>query len=177
MADTLSAPTLKRQEPQEKRHPVGLGFQTLLALTNAAAWMAIIPLYQLCLPLQVEERDSLYKESELAFVTFLAGITALVAQPLAGPFSNRTKGCWGCRRPWLLLGTGLTVSAMLLLANAHSVLALTLHKSRPRNQHGARVYDPIHLHFCVSCYPTSSCRYAISSIRNNWKAEDYLLPH
>ncbi|GLK15606.1 MFS transporter [Herbiconiux flava] len=62
----------------------------------------------------------------LAFVTVCGAIASLVANPVFGFLSDRTRGRWGRRRPWLLAGVAGGWVASLLVVNAQSVAGLTL---------------------------------------------------
>lgn len=45
------------------------------------------------------------KNTYLGGMTFAGLIVAMIIQPLAGAFSDRTQSRWGRRRPWMLVGT------------------------------------------------------------------------
>jgi MFS family permease len=62
----------------------------------------------------------------LAFVTVCGAIASLVANPVFGFLSDRTRGRWGRRRPWLLAGVAGGWVASLMVVNAPSVAGLTL---------------------------------------------------
>jgi Na+/melibiose symporter-like transporter len=62
----------------------------------------------------------------LAFVTVCGAIASLVANPMFGFLSDRTRGRWGRRRPWLLAGVAGGWVASLMVVNAQSVAGLTL---------------------------------------------------
>ncbi len=111
-------------ETQSK--PVSLGFQLLLSLANTAIWLAIIPLQQFLLPLQVSAIDPANKVSTLSLILSVSGITAVIAQPIVGAMSDRTTSRFGRRRIWIALGVILSVAVILLIANTHSVIALTV---------------------------------------------------
>lgn len=109
---------------QSEKKPVRLGFQLLLSLSNTVIWLAIIPLQQLLIPLQVSTIDPLNKVSTLSFILFMTGITGVIAQPIVGALSDRTTLRFGRRRTWIVIGVILSVLTLLTLANAHSVVAL-----------------------------------------------------
>lgn len=111
---------------QTEKKPVSLGFQLLLSLANTVIWLAIIPLQQLLIPSQAAAIDPAHKVSTLSFVLFMTGITGVIAQPIVGALSDRTTFRLGKRRTWIVAGLVLTVVTLLLLANAHSVIALAL---------------------------------------------------
>ncbi|GCE17326.1 MFS transporter [Dictyobacter kobayashii] len=127
---TTGAESLQGNEAQNLQSgptkPVKLPFQLLLSLANTVVWLSIIPLQQLLLPNQVAAIDPKNKVAMLSLVLSLSGITSVIAQPLAGAFSDRTTSRFGRRRPWILAGLMLTVISMVLLANAHSIIALVI---------------------------------------------------
>ena len=101
-------------------------FQLLLSLANVVVWLSIIPLYQLLLPAQVAVLDPRNKISTLSFIIFIAGVTSVLAQPLAGAFSDRTASRFGRRRPWIVGGMLLVVIALLFMANAPNIPLLAV---------------------------------------------------
>ncbi len=115
-ADVEQAPT----------KPVTPLFQLLLSLANVVVWLSIIPLYQLLLPAQVAVLDPKNKISTLSFIIFIAGVTSVLAQPIAGAFSDRTTSRFGRRRPWIVGGMLLVVISLLLLANAPNIPLLAI---------------------------------------------------
>ncbi len=111
------------QEPTER---VGLGFQVLFGLANAALTLAVIPILTILIPAQVALIDSANAADNLALVLPLGAIGALIGNPLSGALSDRTTSRFGRRRPWILLGTLATAAGLALLANSHSVVWLAL---------------------------------------------------
>ncbi len=111
---------------QEQKQPVTLGFQLLLSLANVAVWLAIIPLQQLLLPLQISVIDPANKVSGLSLILFATGITGTIAPPLVGAWSDRTTSRFGRRRTWIIVGMVLTILTFILMANANSIAALAI---------------------------------------------------
>lgn len=64
------------------------------------------------------------KETNLAIISFVAGIFALVSTPLWGALSDRTRSRWGRRTPWITLGLVVITVTMLLSGFAWSLPAL-----------------------------------------------------
>jgi solute carrier family 45 protein 1/2/4 len=63
-------------------------------------------------------------KSSMAAV-FLAGpLSGLVVQPLMGALADNSTSRFGRRRPYMLLGTGICVVAMLLLGFTRGVAAV-----------------------------------------------------
>jgi MFS family permease len=78
------------------------------------------------LPLQVEGLDAAHKVALLGTITGIAGVIALIANPLAGALSDRTTSRFGRRRPWLLIGVILTPVSLLLMMSANSIAVLVI---------------------------------------------------
>jgi MFS family permease len=112
--EALQAPTQK----------VGIGFM----ITLTAAAMSLFVLYAgigaLLLPYQVGLLAPTSKVVVLGLFTGIAVLVALVANPLAGAFSDRTTSRFGRRRPWILVGGLLTVMGLLFMWQARSLTFL-----------------------------------------------------
>ncbi|WP_125773744.1 MFS transporter [Antribacter gilvus] len=66
---------------------------------------------------QVQDLDAANKEHNLAIVATVGAIAALLAQPIAGTVSDRTRSRLGRRAPWMIAGAvvgGLALGAMAL---------------------------------------------------------------
>jgi MFS family permease len=103
-------------EPTKK---VSGGWIALFATAWLGIWMAQLTPIQLLLPKQVEEQldAASWIDNVVAFgiISAIAGVCALVAFPLSGALSDRTRSRYGRRRPWILGGTILFAVALLLL--------------------------------------------------------------
>src|SRR5579859_3733925 len=98
---------------------VSLGFQLLLCLANMACWICVLPVGLILLPTQIAALDPVHKISNLALITAVGALAALITNPIAGALSDRTTSPLGRRKPWLIAGTLL--SALTLVAMAHTV--------------------------------------------------------
>jgi MFS family permease len=78
------------------------------------------------LPNIVAGIDEAGKVGNLAFVTTIAFVANIFAQPLAGAFSDATRSRFGRRTPWMVGGALLTSGFLLGLPLAQSVLAVAL---------------------------------------------------
>jgi Na+/melibiose symporter-like transporter len=58
------------------------------------------------------------KNTYLGGMTFTGLILAMAIQPLAGALSDRTRSRWGRRRPWMVLGTLLSLAFLAAMALA-----------------------------------------------------------
>jgi MFS family permease len=88
-------------EPQDK---VGLPFMVAYVVAFFTMWMAILTPVVVSFALRVEQIDPANKEANLSFILGIGAIVALVANPVAGYFSDRTTSSFGMRRPWMLGG-------------------------------------------------------------------------
>ncbi|MDQ2699005.1 MAG: MFS transporter, partial [Actinomycetota bacterium] len=99
---------------------VGAGWFTLFTLAWLAIWTAQLTPVQLLLPLQLDTPDD--ASGWIAGVVYsglvlgIGGIVAIVALPIAGSLSDRTRGRWGRRRPWAVGGSLLAAASLVALA-------------------------------------------------------------
>ncbi|MHA6617819.1 MFS transporter [Pseudonocardia sp. DLS-67] len=96
----------------------------------ALAWIGLYaglfgPL-QVLLPQQVEALAPTDKEAVLALVLGAGAVCSLVANPLFGALSDRTRSRFGRRRPWIALGFAGGAVAIALLAAAPAVPFLVI---------------------------------------------------
>jgi MFS family permease len=101
------------------RRPVPL--RRLLA-TVLPATTAMYALYQgiqqVLIPLQVESIDPDRKVANLAILSSVTAITSLIALPIGGALSDRTRGRFGRRTPWLVAMA--VVSGVLVTVMGHA---------------------------------------------------------
>jgi MFS family permease len=92
----------------------------VLAMVGVAAgWFGPI---QILLPAQAESLAGTNdKEAVLAFVTGYGAAASMIANPVWGVLSDRSRSRIGRRRPVLLAGTGVGVAGLVVLALAPSV--------------------------------------------------------
>lgn len=95
---------------------VGYGFIFMYTLAFFSLWLALLTPVIISIALRIEALDPANKESNLAFVLGIGAIVAMVVNPLAGYFSDRTKGQFGKRRPWLILGSVVALFGLYLMA-------------------------------------------------------------
>ncbi|WEG08211.1 MFS transporter [Microbacterium horticulturae] len=62
----------------------------------------------------------------LAIVTTIGALAAMIAQPVAGQISDRTRSRFGRRAPWILIGALAGALALVGLAFAGSVVAIII---------------------------------------------------
>ena len=107
------------------------GWITLLFSANLGVWMAFFTPIQILLPNQVAEISPDRKETMLAWAMGLGAVAAIVANPVAGAFSDRTvltlRGRpLGRRHVWTVGGAVLGAVSLLLLAQQRTILGVTL---------------------------------------------------
>ncbi|MGC2939760.1 MULTISPECIES: MFS transporter [unclassified Brevibacterium] len=88
------------------------------------AWLAIwtvqLTPVQLLLPLQLDTQSGHWIDGVVwsGLVLSVGGLAGIVAAPLAGRFSDRTRSRFGRRRPWAIGGSVLAAIGLLLTGSA-----------------------------------------------------------
>jgi MFS family permease len=106
--------------------PVRARWIALLVVANLGVWMGFFTPIQVLLPEQLQAISPEHKEALLGWVTGLGALAAVVANPLAGAFSDRTSGRFGRRHPWTLGGGVLGAAGLALLAFQQNVVGVAL---------------------------------------------------
>ncbi|WP_328467520.1 MFS transporter [Actinoplanes sp. NBC_00393] len=78
------------------------------------------------LPLQIEEIDPANKAGNLAVVATIGAFAAMLAQPLAGTISDRTRTRFGRRAPWIVGGALTGGLALVGLASANTLVQIAI---------------------------------------------------
>lgn len=94
------------------------------AATLFLFWTALQGVF---LALQVKKIDPQGAAGGLAFVVAIGAIGALIAAPVAGALSDRTRTRIGGRAPWMLVGGLATLLLAVLLAYAGSLTELAIY--------------------------------------------------
>ncbi|HVV12816.1 MFS transporter [Amycolatopsis sp.] len=110
----------------EPDSPVGGGWIARISLAVLGFWVVVLAPVQVLLPVQVERIDPAHKESSLALVTAAAAIVSVLAAPVAGAFSDRTRARLGRRQPWILGGALVCAVVLCVQAMQGSVLGVAL---------------------------------------------------
>jgi len=108
-------------EPQER---VGLLFTSIYALAYFGLWMALLTPIVVSLALRIAEIDPANKEGNLSLILGIGAVVALVANPVAGYFSDRTTSRFGMRRPWLVGGVLVGTIGLYLIATGNLTMIL-----------------------------------------------------
>ncbi|SEB97259.1 MFS transporter [Streptomyces sp. TLI_105] len=106
--------------------PVGAGWTAGLSLATLAVFMAFMTPIQILLPLQLEHIDPHDKNAALSLVTGLGALVAVLANPLAGAWSDRTTSRFGRRRPWILGGALVGAAGLAVTAAQHTVAGVAV---------------------------------------------------
>ncbi len=89
-------------------------------------WLAFFPQIILTVPLRVGQLAPDSKSSTLSIVLVVSAIFGLIAGPLAGRLSDRSRSRWGRRRPWILGSVAFGVVGLAIEAFAGNVAILLL---------------------------------------------------
>lgn len=106
--------------------PVRAGWTVNLSLATLAVFMAFMTPIQILLPLQLEHIDPHDKNDALSLVTGLGALVAVVVNPLAGAWSDRTTSRFGRRRPWILGGALVGAGGLSITATQHTVAGVAV---------------------------------------------------
>ncbi|MEV6331186.1 MFS transporter [Streptomyces sp. NPDC051909] len=110
----------------EPTTPVGYGWTAGLSLATLAVFMAFMTPIQILLPLQLERIDPQGKNDALSLVTGLGALVAVLANPLAGAWSDRTTSRFGRRRPWIVGGALAGAAGLVFTAAQHTVAGVAV---------------------------------------------------
>ncbi|MGP2442696.1 MFS transporter [Streptomyces sp. JW3] len=116
-ADPKSGP------PGVVREPVGKDYITLVTLGVFGAYISLVTPVAISLALKIEQLapDS---PQYLGYITGIGAMAALIATPVFGVFSDRTRSRLGRRRPYMIGGLVGGVVALVLLATAPNLIVL-----------------------------------------------------
>ncbi len=78
------------------------------------------------LPLQLTAIDPANRIANAAIISTIAGIAAMVAQPLAGMLSDRTRSRFGRRAPWMVAGVLIGGLALIGMALANTLVQVAI---------------------------------------------------
>ncbi|MEN2739650.1 MFS transporter [Microbacterium sp. X-17] len=120
---TAAAAAIDVETPSLPRKRVGRSYITLVTFAAFGGYLALVTPIALSLSLKVEELAPGHPEI-LGYITGIGAIAALLATPIIGMFSDRTRSRLGRRRPYLIAGTILGLIALAGLAIAPNLIVL-----------------------------------------------------
>jgi MFS family permease len=115
-----STPTRERL-PQ----PVRRLFGFIVPLTMSV-YITIGAVPSVLLPLQVASIDEANKAANLAIVTGIGAVAAMIASPLVGLLSDRTRSRFGRRAPWMMAGAVATGLSLVGMGFANGIVQLVI---------------------------------------------------
>jgi MFS family permease len=110
--------------PKSPNSPRGL--LPSMAVMSLVFFAAITGLGQVLLPTQLVDIDPAAKVANLATVTTISFIVTVIAQPLIGAISDRTRSRLGRRAPWMLIGSAVGGALLVGVGSLTSIIWLTL---------------------------------------------------
>ena len=112
------------QEPTKK---VNWIFLVSITLANIGILMVLITPLNNLLPRYADAiTGGDGKEAALAWVSGLGAVAAMVFNPLAGAFSDRTHSRLGRRRPWIIGGALVAAGFMVVMSYQDSIVGLAV---------------------------------------------------
>lgn len=87
---------------------VGPGFIAAYTLAQVGAYIGFVPLLGVLLPLKAGAVGSGSAALLLSQAAVLGAVAAALSHFAFGALSDRTRTAWGRRKPWILIGAGLT---------------------------------------------------------------------
>ncbi len=97
-----------------------------VTLAGLGLWAGFFGPIQVLLAQQAQVVSPGHKELVFGVVTGVGSAVSVIANPLFGALSDRTTSRFGRRVPWVAVGALLGALALVLLATAHTVLAMVL---------------------------------------------------
>ena len=95
-------------------------------IASLGVYLALGAVHGVLLPLQIQGLDPANKAGNLAIATAVGALGGLLAQPLAGLLSDRTRSRLGRRLPWMFSGALLAAVAMAVLGFAPGMTGIIL---------------------------------------------------
>jgi len=120
-AASVEAPDNAPAGPHE---PVSARFITGFVVAQVGAYVSFLPLLQILTPLKAAVLAPASKAELVSQIALLGAVVAALANLLVGFLSDRTRGRWGRRRPWIVIGAVLAAASYGLIDLANSPLTL-----------------------------------------------------
>jgi MFS family permease len=113
----------------DARQPIHGAMRGLLVMfipANLALFMVYGAVPGVLLPTQVAALDPANKVANLAIVTTIGALAAMIAQPVAGAISDRTRSRFGRRAQWIVAGALIGGLGLVGLAFANGLVQITI---------------------------------------------------
>ena len=81
---------------------------------------------QILLPAQIEQLDPVHKVGTLALLSTLAAVATMIAIPVGGSLSDRTRSRLGRRTPWLLVTSAASGVLMIAMGVVENLVLLAV---------------------------------------------------
>ena len=111
--------------PVPRTHRVSKGWISQVLLAQFGVFLAQITVMAFTLSVRLHELAP-DRQEYLGYVLGLGSLASMVAGPLAGTLSDRTRSRFGRRRPWVVVPAFLGLGALLVVALAPTVVVLGL---------------------------------------------------
>ena len=102
------------RDGDDPSEPVDRGWTTRFTLAWLGFWMANLVPIQLLLPNQLTAHDPASKVRDFAVINGISGLVALIALPVCGALSDRSRTSFGRRRAWIAGGVVLFALGLVL---------------------------------------------------------------
>ena len=117
---SVTAPTALTDLP-----PVSAAYIWLMVLAQLGVFVAFITPMAISLSIRLTALAP-GQEQVLGYILGAGSAAAMIAGPLLGTLSDRTRTRFGRRRPWMMLGVLIGVVSLFVMALAPSILTLGL---------------------------------------------------
>src|SRR5207248_3063258 len=112
---TATSPERVSAEAPAPTRRVGPVFIAAYAAAYFGTWMALLTPIIVALPLHIAQIDAKGEAGDLSLILGIGAIFALVANPLFGKLSDRTRSRLGMRRPWIVGGVITGIIGLLFV--------------------------------------------------------------
>ncbi|MFD6700300.1 MULTISPECIES: MFS transporter [unclassified Microbacterium] len=106
--------------------PVRPAFVLIYALAMFGIWMSIMLPASVTLALRISQIDPDGKTTSYSIAAGVGTLVALIANPLFGRLSDRTRSRFGRRRPWIVVGLAGTIVGAVIIGLSSSFPLLLL---------------------------------------------------
>lgn len=122
----MSSPAPSVQADAHVPKPVRAPFIALYAFAMFGIWMSIMLPASVTLALRISQIDPDGKNVSYSIAAGVGTLVALIANPLFGRLSDRTRSRFGRRRPWIVIGLAGTIVGAIIIGLSNSFPLLLL---------------------------------------------------